>query len=233
MRRKKPQPLKLFIAYYSRFGALKALADEVAAGARDLDPARFNVHFHAIEDQPVGELRPGEDSGDPVRRRAQLLNRIAAADAVVVGAPSYFGSMASPVKRFFEDCLTAEFPLLADRSRAWRVWRFHDKIGAAFTSSGTPHGGNEKTLRSILTMLMHLGMIVVTPGQADPLLEHQGAPYGPTAVTGPAGDWSPEVAERECARELGRQVVEKALWLRWGKEEWGRLRQVHPDVPRV
>jgi len=54
----------------------------------------------------------------------------------------------------------------------------------AFVTSATPHGGNEQALQSILTLFMHLGMLVVTPGQSEPILEHPAAPYGATAVTG-------------------------------------------------
>lgn len=76
------------------------------------------------------------------------------------------------------------------------------------------------TLHSILTMLMHLGMIIVTPGQQQPILENEAAPYGPTAITGATGDrpLSPEVIEN--ARRFGRHVAEVTAWVRLGQERW-------------
>jgi NAD(P)H dehydrogenase (quinone) len=135
--------------------------------------------------------------------------------------------MASPVKRFFEDCVTASAPPTTDRSRPWRHHRFRDKVGAAFSGSATPHGGNEQTLHSILTMMMHLGMIVVTPGQGEPILVNDAAPYGVTTVTGPDGDWLPDEHVRGAARDEGEHVAMIATWLRQGRLDWERshLRQ--------
>src|SRR2546430_342248 len=99
------RPLRILVAYYSRFGVLKLLAERVAEGARR-EP-NIQAELLAVEDQPVTELGPNEDEGAMRQRRAVAVNRLAAADAIVVGSPSYFGSMASPMKRLFEDCLTA------------------------------------------------------------------------------------------------------------------------------
>jgi NAD(P)H dehydrogenase (quinone) len=158
------QPLQLLIVYYSRFGSLKALGEEIVEGARRLP--NVTAQLLPVDDQPIEELRPGESQADMAARRAVVLNQLIAADAIVVGAPSYFGSLASPVKRLFEDCATASAPPTTDRSRPWRHHRFRDKVGAAFSGSATPHGGNEQTLHSILTLMMHLGMIDVVRAAA-------------------------------------------------------------------
>jgi NAD(P)H dehydrogenase (quinone) len=133
--------------------------------------------------------------------------------------------MASPVKRLFEDCVTASAPPTTDRSRPWRHHRFQDKVGGAFSGSATPHGGNEQTLHSILTLMMHLGMIVVTPGQREPILENEAAPYGVTVITGPEGDLLPDDAVRTAARDQGEQVAKVATWLRLGRLEWERSKR--------
>lgn len=211
-------PIRVVIVYYSRFGALKALAERIAEGAQRV--AGVETHFLAVEDLPIEALRPGEDADAMAMRRATVVGELAAADALIVGAPSYFGSMASPVKRLFEDCATASNPGGLDRSRPWRHYLFRDKPGAAFATSATPHGGNEQTLHSILTMLMHLGMIVVTPGQRPPILEDPAAPYGATVVTGPKGAHMPDEQEAEEARALGQRVALVATWLAHGRQEW-------------
>jgi NAD(P)H dehydrogenase (quinone) len=224
-----PRETDILIVYYTRYGTLGRLAEEIAAGARAVP--RTTVSLLRVEDQPIEELRPGEDEAGMQRRRAVILQRLAAADALIVGAPAYFGSMASPVKRFFEDCVTASVPPMTDRSRPWRQHLFHRKVGGAFTTSATPHGGNEQTLHSILTMLIHLGLILVTPGQGAPILENEAAPYGPTAITGPTGDQLPSPAECAAARAYGALVAEVTAWLRWGRQEWERWRAVAYPSP--
>ena len=98
--------VKVLVVVYSRFGVLKLLAERIAEGARSVPGA--DVHLMEVEDLPIDILRPGENETDRLLRRGVLMERIVGADALIVGAPAYFGSMASPVKRFFEDCLTAE-----------------------------------------------------------------------------------------------------------------------------
>jgi NAD(P)H dehydrogenase (quinone) len=206
---------RLLIVYYSRFGAIRSLAEQIAEGARGVPGT--TVELLEVEEEPLNALRPGETEEDRRGRQLAMLNTLAHAQAIITGSPAYFGSLASPLKRFFEDCATAESAVL-DRSRPWHHYVFRDKVGAAFTSSATPHGGNEQALHSILTMLMHLGMIVATPGMRGPILEHQAAPYGATAITGPTGQRGPSEGEAEEARYLGRRVATLAAWLRAGRQ---------------
>lgn len=204
-------PLEILIVYYRRFGVVKALAELIAEDAKQVDGTK--VRFLEAPEQPVEQLRPGETEADMAVRRAVVVNQIMSADALIVGSPAYFGVMASPVKRLLEDCVTASHPPVTDRTRPWRHYLLRDKVGAAFTSSGTPHGGNEMTLHSILTVLMHLGMIVVTPGQQEPILENVSAPYGATAIAGPEGHRPLTDQEQAEARGLGQRVAEMATWL--------------------
>jgi NAD(P)H dehydrogenase (quinone) len=220
--------VQVTIVYYSRFGVVRDLAQCIAEGVRRVEGA--TPQLLEVEDQPIEELRAGEDEAAMERRRAVAVNRLISADALIVGAPGYFGTMASPLKRFFEDTATASAPPGTDRSRPWRHSRFHNKVGAAFTSTATPHGGNEQTLFSILTMLMHLGLIIVTPGQQAPILENETPTYGATAISGPRGDRPLNDAEREYARQLGTQVAEVTLWLRLGWSEWSRQREVQGRI---
>ena len=202
--------VRILIIFYSRFGVLKALAEELASGAKQVKGVA--VELLEVSDDPIEQIRSGESEPSMIARRSHVLHQFARADALVIGSPAYFGSMASPVKRLFEDCVAASSPIRPDRSRPWRAHLLRDKIGAAFTSSATPHGGNEQTLHSILTMLMHLGMIIVTPGQREPILEEPSAPYGATAVAGADKRSVPTKAERAEARSLGQRVAEVAFW---------------------
>ena len=220
--------LTIIIVYYSRFGVVKRLAQCVAEGARRIEGVV--VRELEVEDQPIEQIRPGETDSGMRRRRAAILDQLIAADALIVGSPGYFGSMASPLKRLFEDCATASTPPATDRSRPWRHFQFHDKVGAAFTSTGTVHGGNEQTIHSILTMFMHFGMIVVTPGQQQPILENDAAPYGATAISGADGRQLPSADEEEEARRQGQRVAEVASCLKIGSISQHRRGGVRPHL---
>ena len=209
---------RILIVYYSRYGTVKALATLIAAGAQR-EPG-VETRLFPVADEPIESSPPNADSHGVLLRRAQIIGELVAADAIIVGSPAYFGSMASPVKRLFEDCATASTPPTNDRTRPWRHHLFRDKVGAAFTSSGTPHGGNEQCLHSILTMLIHLGMVIVTPGQQEPILENLTAPYGATTVAGPHGDSKPTADEAEAARALGQRVARLTTWLIDGRDAW-------------
>ena len=210
--------LHVLIVYYSRYGVVKLLAERIAEGAQR-EPG-VKAELLPIDDDPIMLDRDGSGTDDARRRRAVVIDRMAATDALIVGSPSYLGSAASPLKRLFEDCATAEDPGIQDRSRPWRHYLFHDKVGAAFTASGTPHGGNEQTLHSILTMLMHFGMIVVTPGQRMPILEHEAAPYGAAAISGADGRHLPTDQEQNDARDLGERVATITRWVKGGRTAW-------------
>jgi NAD(P)H dehydrogenase (quinone) len=210
-----PRPIRILIVYYSRFGAIKLLADRIADGARQVP--EVSVELLEVDDEP---LYQGSEDSDLFRRRVVVLNQLTGADGLIVGAPAYFGSVASPVRRLFEDALAASAAPDGDRSRAWQLHQFRDKVGAAFIGSGTPHGGNELGLHSILTLFMHLGMLVVTPGQAEPVLENPSAPYGATTVTGATGDRLPSSVEQTEAVALGLRVAQVTSWLKLGRTEW-------------
>jgi NAD(P)H dehydrogenase (quinone) len=218
------------IFYYSRFGVVESLAQRIADGVRRVEGAE--AVLPEVEGQPVEELRPGEDDAVMSRRRAAVLNQLARADALVVGGPGYFGTMASPLKWFFEDLATASPPPVTDRTRPWRHHLFRNKVGAAFIATATAHGGNEQTLHSILTILMQVDMIVVTPGQQVPVLENDMPSYGATAISGPQGDRQPSETEQESARQLGEQIAEVVTWLRLGWLEWGRQRDLRNQAGR-
>ncbi len=211
-----PKPLRVLLVYYSRFGAIQAMAEHIQEGIARVPGTA--VDLLVVGDDPLTALRAGESvaNAEANERRLALLDRVASADALVIGSPAYFGSMASPLKRFFEDLAVASSARL-DRSRPWHHYLFSDKPGAAFVSSATPHGGNEQALHSLLTMMMHLGMLVVTPGQRGPILEQEGAPYGATAITGPRGQRGLTAEEVDEARYLGQRIAEVGTWLRAGR----------------
>jgi NAD(P)H dehydrogenase (quinone) len=221
---------RVLVLFYSRFGVVRELAERIAEGARRVKGT--SVELLEIEEKPVEQLRPDESVEEMELRRATIVDKLATADVLVVGSPAYFGSIASPVKRLFEESAVAGNPPVHDRSRPWYGHLFRDKVGAAFTASATPHGGNEETLHSILTMFMHLGMVIVTPGQHEPILEEDTAPYGATAIAGADGTAVPTEHEQDEARSLGQRTAEIATWLRLGRLEWEKWHgEAAPKLP--
>src|SRR6266545_2452285 len=95
MQPKRTNRMKVVVVYYSRFGAVKHLAELIAKGARGVEEVETSLL--EVEDTPIEMLRPGESEADMARRRAAMLNELAAADDLIVGAPGYFGSMDSPL----------------------------------------------------------------------------------------------------------------------------------------
>lgn len=87
------------------------------------------------------------------------------------------------------------------------------KVGAAFCSTSTPHGGQEMTILSQLVPMMHHGMVIVTPGYGHPSYLHAASPYGSTNVSGPESDMGVTQEERRAAQYLGRRVAEVAVKL--------------------
>jgi NAD(P)H dehydrogenase (quinone) len=195
---------KLLVLFYSRTGNTAAIADAVADGAR-------GVRFAEVTVRRLDDLAPPDViAGVPgwAEHRAALASRyetmgpvdeLAGYDALLLGAPTRYGIMA------------AELKLLLDQTGPlWKRGALVNKVGAAFTSVSTAHGGHETTLWSIMTPMANLGMILVPPGYSDPVMFTGGSPYGATATTGtePPGD-----ADLAAARHQGRRVAEVTGWI--------------------
>jgi NAD(P)H dehydrogenase (quinone) len=195
---------KVLVLYYSSFGHIEQMAYAVAEGARaagatvDVKRVPENVPeeiaktFHFKLDQPAPIATPGE---------------IANYDAIVVGAPTRFGRMPSAMGSFWEQA-----------GQLWLSGALHGKVGGAFTSSATQHGGNETTLFSIIANLLHFGMIIVGlpyshAGQMTLDEIVGGAPYGATTIAGAQGQRQPTKLELDGARHQGELVAKAAAKL--------------------
>lgn len=190
---------KTLVLFYSRTGHTAVLAESIAEGAR-------SVRFAEVSVRRVPELRAADaDTALPeeVGRHPLLeeIEELATYDALLVGAPTRYGVMA------------AELKALLDRTGPlWKAGALAGKIGSAFTSVSTPHGGHETTLWSIMTVMANLGMILVPPGYTDPAAFRGGSPFGATATTGSAvGGPTPD--DLTLARHQGRRVAQVAGWV--------------------
>ena len=195
---------KVLVLYYSAYGHIETMANAVAEGAREAGAT--------VDVKRVPELVPPEvakashyklDQAAPVAKVEDLANY----DAVIIGTGTRFGRMASQMANFLDQA-----------GGLWLRGALHGKVGGAFTSSATQHGGQETTLFSIVTNLLHFSMVVVglDYGHVGQMTLDEitgGSPYGATTISGGDGSRLPTVNELEGARYQGRKIAETAIKL--------------------
>jgi NAD(P)H dehydrogenase (quinone) len=195
---------KVLVLYYSAYGHIETMAYAVAEGAK---AAGAIVDVKRVPETVPAEIAKASyfklEQAAPIAIPADLANY----DAVIVGAPTRFGRMPSAMGSFWEQAGTL-----------WLSGALHGKVGGAFTSSATQHGGNETTLFSIIANLMHFGMIVVGlpyshAGQMTLEEIVGGAPYGATTVAGGKGERQPTKIELDGARHQGELIAKTAAKL--------------------
>ena len=196
--------IKVLVLYYSAYGHIEQMAYAIAEGARR-GGAQVDVK-RVPELVPDAVARAAHFKLDQVAPLASIED-LAEYDAIVVGVGTRFGRMASQMASFLDQ-----------GGGLWARGALHGKVGGAFTSSATQHGGNETTLFSIITNLLHFGMVVVGlpySHQGQMTLEEivGGAPYGATTIAGADGARQPSALELAGARHQGELVAETAAKL--------------------
>ena len=195
---------RILILYYSAYGHIETMAHAVAEGARSA-----GAH---VDIKRVPELVPEDiarashyklDQAAPVASIAELADY----DAIILGTGTRFGRMASQMANFLDQA-----------GGLWARGALHGKVGASFTSTATQHGGQETTLFSLITNLLHFGMVIVglNYGHAGQMTLDEitgGSPYGSTTIAGGDGSRQPTQNELEGARYQGRVVAETAIKL--------------------
>ena len=192
---------KVLVLYYSAYGHIEAMANAVAEGAREAGAQ--------VDIKRVPELVPEEvarkshyklDQAAPIAKVEDL----ASYDAIIIGAGTRFGRLSSQMANFLDQA-----------GGLWMRGAFHGKVGGAFTSTATQHGGQEATLFSIITNLLHFGMLIVGldyghAGQMTLAEITGGSPYGATTIAGGDGSRQPTANELQGARYQGRKIAETA-----------------------
>jgi NAD(P)H dehydrogenase (quinone) len=195
---------KVLVLYYSSYGHIETMAKAVAEGAREggatVDIKRVpetaplevaqKAHFKLDQEAPIAKV---EDLADY--------------DAVIIGAGTRFGRMPSQMAAFLDQA-----------GGLWARGALNGKVGGAFTSTATQHGGQETTLFSIITNLLHFGMVIVglDYGHAGQMTLDEvtgGSPYGASTIAGGDGSRQPSDNELVGARYQGRKIAETALKL--------------------
>jgi NAD(P)H dehydrogenase (quinone) len=196
---------KVLVLYYSSYGHIETMAHAVAEGAK---AAGAEVDVKRVPEIVPEEIAKAAhfklDQAAPVAQPADLANY----DAIVVGAPTRFGRMPSAMASFWEQA-----------GGLWASGALIGKVGGAFTSSATQHGGNETTLFSIIANLLHFGMVIVGlpyshAGQGTLEEIVGGAPYGATTIAGGQGQRQPSKIELDGARHQGELIAKTAAKLK-------------------
>jgi NAD(P)H dehydrogenase (quinone) len=192
---------KVLVLYYSAYGHIEKMAEAVAEGAREAGAS--------VDIKRVPELVPeaiAKQAHYKLEQTAPVakVEELADYDAIMVGVGTRFGRMASQMSNFLDQA-----------GGLWAKGALHGKVGGAFTASASQHGGNETTLFTIITNLLHFGMVVVgmNYGHAGQMTLDEitgGSPYGATTITGGDGARQPSANELAGARYQGRVIAETA-----------------------
>ncbi|SEO40648.1 NAD(P)H dehydrogenase (quinone) [Methylobacterium sp. ap11] len=189
---------KVLVLYYSTYGHIEQMAQAVAEGAREAGAE--------VAVKRVPELVPEEvarnahfklDQAAPIA----TVDELPGYDAIVIGTPTRFGNMASQMKNFIDQT-----------GGLWAKGALIGKVGSVFTSTASQHGGQESTILSVHTVLLHQGMVVVGlpysfQGQLGTDEVMGNSPYGASTIAGGDGSRQPSAVELEGARFQGRHVA--------------------------
>ncbi len=196
---------KILVLYYSSYGHVESMAAAVAEGARSVDGCVVDV-------KRVPELVPDEvakgagiklEQASPVATPDELANY----DAIIFGTPTRFGNMAAQMRNFLDQT-----------GGLWFTRALVGKVGSVFCSTASQHGGQETTLTSFHTTLLHHGMVIVGlpytfEGNSEMGEISGGTPYGATTLAGNDGSRTPSANELAGARFQGRHVAQIATKL--------------------
>jgi NAD(P)H dehydrogenase (quinone) len=196
--------VKIQVIFYSMYGHVFRLAEAIADGARQASGAEVSLY-------QVAELVPDailEKSGAKAARQAfahvpfAKVEQLAEADAILFGTPTRFGNMAAQMRNFLDQT-----------GGLWMKGALIGKVGSVFASTASQHGGQETTITSFHTTLLHLGMIVVGVPYSEPGLTNMneitgGTPYGATTMAGGDGKRQPSENELNITRFQGRHVAD-------------------------
>ena len=197
---------KVLVLYYSTYGHIETMAGAVAEGAGSVPGTEVTI-------KRVPELMPPDvaakagvklDQTAPIATPAELADY----DAIIFGTPTRFGNMASQMRNFLDQT-----------GGLWAQGKLIGKVGSVFASSASQHGGQESTILSFHTTLLHQGMVIVGlpyAWQGQMTLDEitGGTPYGATTITGGTGARMPSENELAGARWQGRHVAQIAAKLK-------------------
>jgi NAD(P)H dehydrogenase (quinone) len=202
--------VKVNVVFHSMYGHIYKMAEAIAEGAREVEGSEVKIYQvpETLSDEVLEKMGAIEKkkmfAHIPVMTRDLNEEVLAGADALIFGTPTRYGNMTAEMRAVFDGL-----------GGLWSKNAFVGKVGSAFTSSETQHGGQETTIVSLHFTLLHLGMIVVgLPYSETRQMGVEeikgGSPYGASTIAGPGGTRQPSEIELEMARYQGRHVTQIA-----------------------
>jgi NAD(P)H dehydrogenase (quinone) len=192
---------KVLVLYYSSYGHMETMANAIAEGARSAGAA---VDIKRVPETVSPEM--AKASHFKLEQKAPLatIEELTNYDAIIVGSPTRFGRVSSQMASFLDQA-----------GGLWMRGALHGKVGGAFASTATQHGGQEQTLFSIITNLLHFGMTIVGlpySHQGQMTLDEivGGSPYGATTIAGSTGQRQPSALDLAGAHHQGKLIAETA-----------------------
>jgi NAD(P)H dehydrogenase (quinone) len=195
--------MKILIVFYSLYGHVWRMAEAVAEGAQEV--AGAEVSLRRVPETLSEEILKKMGAVDAQKKFAHIpvcaVDELAAADAIIFGAPTRFGNMCGQMRQFLDAT-----------GGLWAKAALVGKVGSVFTSSATQHGGQESTLLSFHITLLHHGMVVVGlpyafAGQMRTDEITGGSPYGASTIAGGKGERLPSENELSAGRFQGKHVA--------------------------
>ncbi|AHK44348.1 MULTISPECIES: NAD(P)H:quinone oxidoreductase [Ensifer] len=195
---------KVLVLYYSAYGHIETMANAVAEGAKSAGADVVVKRVPELVSEDVAKASYYKvDQAAPIA----TIDELADYDAIIFGAGTRYGTVASQMRNFIDQT-----------GSLWAQGKLVGKVGSAFTSSATQHGGQETTILGFIPTLMHHGMVVVGlpyafQGQMGLEEIKGGSPYGASTITGADGARQPSAVELDAARYQGAHVAKIATKL--------------------
>jgi NAD(P)H dehydrogenase (quinone) len=192
---------RVLVLYYSSYGHIETMANAVDEGAL---AGGATVDVKRVPETASADVAKASYYKVDQKAPVATIDELANYDAIIIGAPTRFGRMVSQMASFLDQ-----------GAGLWMKGALNGKVGGAFTSTATQHGGQETTLFSIITNLLHFGLIVVGlpySFQGQMTLDEitGGSPYGATTIAGGQGQRQPSANELDGARFQGKLIAETA-----------------------
>jgi len=201
---------KILVVFYSMYGHVQKLAEAVAEGVREVPGCEAVVRRvpETLPEEVLGKMGALEAGKGMAHIPPVQLDELSSADAVIFGTPTRFGNMCGQMRQFLDST-----------GQLWLQGALVGKVGSVFASTGTQHGGQETTITSFHTTLLHHGMIIVGVPYAEQRLLNMteitgGTPYGATTLAAADGSRQPSENELAIARYQGAHVAKIALKLK-------------------
>jgi NAD(P)H dehydrogenase (quinone) len=201
--------IKVQVIFYSMYGHVYKMAQAVAEGAKQVSGAEVSLYQVAelIPDDILEKYGAKAAKASFANVQIAAVDKLPEADAIIFGTPTRFGNMAAQMRNFLDQT-----------GALWGKGSLVGKVGSVFASTGTQHGGQETTITSFHSTLLHHGMVIVGVPYTEAGLTYMdditgGTPYGATTLAGADGRRQPSENELKIARFQGKHVAEIATKL--------------------